>query len=60
MADFDVLCIQEVSAGYPELPGCDGSDQFQGLVDRLPGYSGTVGVATDTPIPLVADAPLAT
>ena len=51
VADFDVMCIQEVSAGYPELPGCDGSDQFQGLVDRLPGYSGIAGVATDTPHP---------
>lgn len=49
LADFDVLCFQEVSSGYPELPGCDGSDQFQGLVDRLPGYSGIAGVATDTP-----------
>jgi endonuclease/exonuclease/phosphatase family metal-dependent hydrolase len=51
MADFDVICIQEVSSGYPELPGCDGSDQFQGLAERLPGYSGIAGVATDTPRP---------
>lgn len=51
VADFDVLCLQEVSAGYPELQGCDGSDQFQGLVDRLPGYAGITGVATDTPHP---------
>ena len=21
VADFDVLCLQEISAGYPELPG---------------------------------------
>ncbi|MEO7160471.1 MAG: endonuclease/exonuclease/phosphatase family protein [Polaromonas sp.] len=51
LADFDVLCLQEVSAGYPELPGCDGSDQFQGLADRLPGYTAVAGVATDTPHP---------
>jgi endonuclease/exonuclease/phosphatase family metal-dependent hydrolase len=51
VADFDVMCLQEVSAGYPELQGCDGSDQFQGLVDRLPGYTGISGVATDTPHP---------
>jgi len=51
LADFDVLCLQEVSAGYPELPGCDGSDQFQGLADRLPGYTAIAGVATDTPYP---------
>jgi len=51
VADFDVLCLQEVSSGYPELPGCDGSDQFQGLADRLPGYKAIAGVATDTPHP---------
>lgn len=51
LADFDVLCLQEVSAGYPELPGCDGSDQFQGLADRLPTYTAIAGVATDTPHP---------
>jgi endonuclease/exonuclease/phosphatase family metal-dependent hydrolase len=51
LADFDVLCLQEVSAGYPELPGCDGSDQFQGLAERLPGYTAIAGVATDTPDP---------
>lgn len=48
LADFDVLCLQEVSAGYPELPGCDGSDQFQYLADRLPGYTAVRGIATDT------------
>ena len=51
VADFDVLCLQEVSAGYPELPGCDGRDQFQYLADRLPGYTAIAGVATDTPHP---------
>jgi endonuclease/exonuclease/phosphatase family metal-dependent hydrolase len=51
VADFDVLCLQEVSAGYPELPGCDGRDQFQYLADRLPGYTAVAGVATDTPQP---------
>jgi endonuclease/exonuclease/phosphatase family metal-dependent hydrolase len=51
VADFDVLCLQEVSAGYPELPGCDGSDQFTGLADRLPAYTAIAGVATDTPHP---------
>jgi len=50
-ADFDVLCLQEVSAGYPELPGCDGGDQFKALAQRLPGYAPIDGVATDTPGP---------
>ncbi|MEO8118583.1 MAG: endonuclease/exonuclease/phosphatase family protein [Rhodoferax sp.] len=51
VADFDVLCLQEVSAAYPELSGCDGSDQFKGLADRLPAYTAITGVATDTPHP---------
>ncbi len=51
LADFDVLCLQEVSSGYVELSGSDGSDQFRGLADRLPGYAATAGVATDTPHP---------
>ncbi len=51
LADVDVLCLQEVSAGYPELPGCDGRDQFQGLAALLPGYTALSGVATDTPAP---------
>lgn len=51
LADFDVLCLQELSAGYPELPGCDGSDQFKGLAERLPGFTPVAGVATDTPHP---------
>jgi len=50
-ADFDVLCLQEVSAGYPELEGCDGGDQFAGLAGRLPGFTTVDGVATDTPHP---------
>ncbi|HSV36231.1 MAG TPA: endonuclease/exonuclease/phosphatase family protein [Ramlibacter sp.] len=48
LADFDVLCLQEVSAGHHQLPGCDGSDQFQQLAARLPGYEPVAGVATDT------------
>jgi endonuclease/exonuclease/phosphatase family metal-dependent hydrolase len=46
-ADFDVLCVQEVSAGHPQLPGCDGSDQFEQLAGRLPDYEPVVGVASD-------------
>jgi endonuclease/exonuclease/phosphatase family metal-dependent hydrolase len=51
VADFDVLCLQEVSAGYPELPGNDGSDQFQALATRLPGFTPIAGVAIDVPRP---------
>jgi endonuclease/exonuclease/phosphatase family metal-dependent hydrolase len=47
--DIDVYCLQEVSDGYPELAGCDGSDQFARLAELLPGYVAIDGVATDTP-----------
>jgi endonuclease/exonuclease/phosphatase family metal-dependent hydrolase len=50
-ADFDVLCLQEVSAGYPELPGSDGSDQFAALAARLPGFTRLDGIAVDAPHP---------
>lgn len=46
-ADFDVLCLQEVSAGHRQLPGCDGSDQFGQLAVRLPGHEPVAGVASD-------------
>ena len=51
LADFDVLCVQEVSDGFPELPGCDGSDQFRALAERLSGYEAVAGVGTDLPGP---------
>ncbi|MFZ5504303.1 MAG: endonuclease/exonuclease/phosphatase family protein [Pseudomonadota bacterium] len=50
-SDVDVLCLQEVSAGYAELPGCDGGDQFAALAQRLSGYTAIDGVATDAPHP---------
>jgi endonuclease/exonuclease/phosphatase family metal-dependent hydrolase len=46
-ADFDVLCLQEVSAGFQELPGSDGSDQYAALSALLPGYTALAGVAFD-------------
>ncbi|KRB73603.1 endonuclease/exonuclease/phosphatase family protein [Noviherbaspirillum sp. Root189] len=50
-ADFDVLCLQEVSAGFSELPGNDDSDQFEGIAQRLPGYQAIDGIAVDLPHP---------
>ena len=47
-ADFDVLCLQEVSAGHDQLSGCDGSDQFEQLAERLHAYEPFAAVATDT------------
>jgi endonuclease/exonuclease/phosphatase family metal-dependent hydrolase len=50
-ADFDILCVQEVSAGHDLLAGCDGGDQFAQLALRLPGYEPVAGVASDVPHP---------
>jgi endonuclease/exonuclease/phosphatase family metal-dependent hydrolase len=47
-ADFDVLCLQEVSDGYPNLAGCDGGNQFARIAALLPGHTAICGVATDT------------
>ncbi len=51
LADFDVLCVQEVCAGHDRLAGCDGADQFAALAERLPGFTAVAGIATDTPHP---------
>ena len=47
MADFDVLCLQEVARNFPELPGSSGEDQFGLLAGLLPGYTALEGIATD-------------
>ncbi len=47
MADFDVLCLQEVSDNFPELQANDGADQFAVFAELLPGYTAVDGVALD-------------
>jgi endonuclease/exonuclease/phosphatase family metal-dependent hydrolase len=47
MADFDVLCLQEVADGFPGLSGSAGEDQFALLSGLLPGYSAVAGLAVD-------------
>jgi endonuclease/exonuclease/phosphatase family metal-dependent hydrolase len=47
MADFDVLCLQEVARNFPGLAGSSGEDQFEALARLLPGYTVVKGVATD-------------
>lgn len=47
MADFDVLCLQEVASNFPGLPGSSGEDQFETLAGLLPDYAVVKGVATD-------------
>ncbi|HEX8609729.1 MAG TPA: endonuclease/exonuclease/phosphatase family protein [Telluria sp.] len=48
VADADVLCLQEVSSGYTDMPGCDGADQFAQLALAFPGHVPVVGLACDT------------
>jgi len=51
LADFDVLCLQEIADNYPDprLGGNDGDDQFARLARLLPGFTAIPGVAVDQP-----------
>jgi endonuclease/exonuclease/phosphatase family metal-dependent hydrolase len=49
MADFDVLCLQEVSDNFSDLKGNSGGNQFAELAALLPGYTAVEGVALDIP-----------
>ena len=48
LADFDVLCLQEIAINFPGLPGSHGEDQVAELAAALPGYAALYGPATDT------------
>lgn len=45
LADFDVLCLQEISINYPRLAGNPGHDQAALIGDLLPGYQVFFGAA---------------
>jgi endonuclease/exonuclease/phosphatase family metal-dependent hydrolase len=47
LADFDVLCLQEIADNYPDprLGGNDGDDQFERLAQLLPGFTAIPAVA---------------
>lgn len=48
IADFDVLCLQEVARGFRTgLKGSRGEDQFRILADALPGYTVVEGIGVD-------------
>ena len=49
IADFDVLCLQEIANNFPDprLPGSRGENQFAELSRLLPGYQPVPGVAVD-------------
>ena len=51
IADFDVLCLQEIADNFPdpELGGSAGEDQFDALAALLPGYTAIPGVGVDQP-----------
>jgi len=51
LADFDVICLQEVANNYPHprLPGSAGENQFAEIADLLSGYQPVPGVAVDVP-----------
>ena len=47
MADFDVLCLQEVAVNYPQLQGNAGFNQVARLRELLPGFEVFFGAAVD-------------
>ena len=47
MADFDVLCLQEVARNYSDLAGSSGENQYEALAGLFPEYAVVKGVATD-------------
>jgi endonuclease/exonuclease/phosphatase family metal-dependent hydrolase len=49
MADFDVLCLQEVAANFPDLDGNDRTDQFALFSQLLPGFTAIEAIGVDVP-----------
>ncbi|KPF72074.1 hypothetical protein IP69_04600 [Bosea sp. AAP35] len=47
MADFDVLCLQEVAANFADLDGNDATDQFALFAQMLPGFTAIEGIGVD-------------
>lgn len=47
LADFDVLCLQEIAVHYPRLRGDAGGDQPAQLQQLLPGFQLFFGAAVD-------------
>ena len=47
MADFDVLCLQEVADNYPALKGNTDMNQFASLAALLPGFTAVEGIGVD-------------
>ncbi|NIX76326.1 endonuclease/exonuclease/phosphatase family protein [Microvirga terricola] len=49
IADFDVLCLQEVSDNFAGLKENGGENQFAAIAALLPGYTAVEGIALDVP-----------
>lgn len=49
LADFDVLCLQEITRGFHALPGGPGDDQYAELAALLPGYTVIEAIGADLP-----------
>lgn len=47
IADFDVLCLQEIAVNYPGLRGAPAHDQAKLIASLLPGYQVFFGAAVD-------------
>jgi endonuclease/exonuclease/phosphatase family metal-dependent hydrolase len=47
LADFDVLCLQEIACNYPRLEGDASADQPAQLAQLLPGFQVFFGAAVD-------------
>ncbi len=47
MADFDVICMQEIADNFSGLAGNDDRDQFALLAALLPGYAAVSGFGVD-------------
>jgi endonuclease/exonuclease/phosphatase family metal-dependent hydrolase len=47
LADFDVLCLQEIAVNYPALTGESPIDQPQAIASLLPGFEVVFGAAID-------------
>jgi len=48
LGEPDVICLQEVSSGYAELEGNDGTDQFAEIERLFPEYAAFSGFAMDS------------
>lgn len=49
IADPDVICLQEIAAGFAELPGSRGENQFELLQKEFPGYRACAVFPVDFP-----------